>query len=743
MEKINNTSNNSNDIHSPNQAHQYTQNKQEFKITNHTEKDLNNEKFNLYYKENLKQYFQNDKSNLNLNDTKEENFNEEAFKLFLEKMKTKLPCVFRINKANPFVNGNFYNLISNKEKINDTFKLTDFNVDLDNIKLCSNSELVYNINLPRVELKKNLKLKELHKFIHSSVEAGLISRQEAVSMVPPFILNIKKSDKVLDLCAAPGSKTGQFLETKYENTDYSKNEDNGFVISNDNSVTRAYMMTHQLQRFNTADLLVTAHDAKTIPALFKNFTDDDSTCSNFTPCNERIKFDKILADVPCSSDAVMRKLPHKWKTWTPKDGFSLHKLQLDILKKGISLLRIGGEIVYSTCSLNPVENEAVIAEVLRLYPNEIEVVDCSSSFDDTSIIKVREGLTDWKLYIENPENKEELVEVKDIESPMYKKHCQSISESCFNRLDNKQKIELKKCIRILPHDSDTSGFFITLLRKKQVVEVNTEKSNDKDTTQNKEAFDIKIKGGVVLHNYGINLLSMEKHSEELTWLRDYYGLKEDFPFHQLASHSDKTSKINYISKGVYRYLKNDVRQQVKIITCGVRVFSQTRGTFNSINECRYRLCQDGILYALPYVTKRVYEVNEETFKTLLTQGSLKLEEFENRLNNKQLKEDLEKLSIGCIVLYLAKKSNSSSDNKTKIEILKENNSFDKKYAEGKLIEDALCCYLSKCSVTHQISKEFRHMFSIKYGVEVMSFAMDDEAKNQKKNENKDKDNMDI
>ena len=87
------------------------------------------------------------------------------------------------------------------------------------------------------------------------------------------------------------------------------------------------MMTHQLKRLNTVGMAVISHDAQGFPSIYnKN--------------DEKILFDNILCDVPCSSDAVMRKLPHKWKTWSPRDAFGLHKLQLQILRRGISLLKV-------------------------------------------------------------------------------------------------------------------------------------------------------------------------------------------------------------------------------------------------------------------------------------------------------------------------------------------------------------------------------------------------------------------
>lgn len=89
-----------------------------------------------------------------------------------------------------------------------------------------------------------------------------------------------------------------------------------------------------------------------------------------------------MVDVPCSGDGAIRKLPNRWKMWNSKDGMELHEVQIQLLKRAIELTKVGGTIVYSTCSLNPIENEAVISEVLsrakQFSPDKslnLEIVD--------------------------------------------------------------------------------------------------------------------------------------------------------------------------------------------------------------------------------------------------------------------------------------------------------------------------------------------------------------------------------
>jgi len=256
----------------------------------------------------------------------------------LELIEDRFPNNCEINKKN-LNNDNISNTII---EALENIKISHFN--LTNIPKHHN--MIYNINIPRFELKRNEALSNFHKFIQKSVDSGLISRQEAVSMIPPILMELKKGEAVFDTCAAPGSKTAQLLEDFYRDFDFLNPQsilnDSGIVIANDNNYNRAYMMCHQLKRLNTAGMMIISHDAQFFPTIYKTF-------------DERFMFDKILCDVPCSSDAVMRKLPHKWRIWSPKDSFNLHKLQLQILKRGISLLKIGGRIIYSTCSLNPIE----------------------------------------------------------------------------------------------------------------------------------------------------------------------------------------------------------------------------------------------------------------------------------------------------------------------------------------------------------------------------------------------------
>ena len=116
-----------------------------------------------------------------------------------------------------------------------------------------------------------------------------------------------------------------------------------------------------------------------------------------------IQFDKILCDVPCSGDGTHRKNIMVWKNWTCASAIALHRLQLPIAKKGaLELLKVGGTICYSTCSQNPIENEAVVAEILRQSRGTLELVDVREQLGS---FKTRPGVSNWKVIIETKSNR--------------------------------------------------------------------------------------------------------------------------------------------------------------------------------------------------------------------------------------------------------------------------------------------------------------------------------------------------
>jgi multisite-specific tRNA:(cytosine-C5)-methyltransferase len=133
-----------------------------------------------------------------------------------------------------------------------------------------------------------------------------------------------------------------------------------------------------MNRLDTANIAVLNHNAQDYPELYGQ--------------GKRSLFDRVLCDVPCSSVAAIRKMPQRWASWSPKKSHSLHQLQLQILCRGLEVLKVGGRISYSTCSLSPIENEAVVAAALKRYGDRIRIIET-----ELPGFQFQQGLSGWSV----------------------------------------------------------------------------------------------------------------------------------------------------------------------------------------------------------------------------------------------------------------------------------------------------------------------------------------------------------
>ena len=124
--------------------------------------------------------------------------------------------------------------------------------------------MAWQLNLTRRDIRRVEAYFRLHNFLISETESGNISRQETVSMIPPRVLDVKPHHKVLDMCAAPGSKTSQIIEALHaeEGTIPA-----GLVVANDADNSRCYMLVHQAKRLQSPNYIITNHDASCMPNL--------------------------------------------------------------------------------------------------------------------------------------------------------------------------------------------------------------------------------------------------------------------------------------------------------------------------------------------------------------------------------------------------------------------------------------------------------------------------------------------
>lgn len=228
---------------------------------------------------------------------------------------------------------------------------------------------------------------------HPYYYAGLYYIQEPSAMIPASLLPVEEGDRVLDLCAAPGGKATE-LAAKLHGT--------GLLMANDISVSRAMALAKNLQIAGTRNVVVTAETPQNLAAVIPGF------------------FQKVLIDAPCSGEGMFRRDPGMVKSWLAHGPEYYAGIQTEILENAYELLAPGGDMVYSTCTFSPLEDEGMIQSFLKKHP-------------DMTICEVprypgySEGRPDW---------------VPDGDPA------------------------LKKCVRIFPHRAEGEGHFAVLLHKR-------------------------------------------------------------------------------------------------------------------------------------------------------------------------------------------------------------------------------------------------------------------------------------
>ena len=227
---------------------------------------------------------------------------------------------------------------------------------------------------------------------HPYYYAGLYYIQEPSAMIPASLLPVEEGDRVLDLCAAPGGKATE-LAAKLHGT--------GLLVANDISVSRAMALAKNLQIAGTGNAVVTAETPQNLAAVLSGF------------------FQKVLIDAPCSGEGMFRRDPGMVKSWLAHGPEYYASIQTEILESAYELLAPGGDMVYSTCTFSPLEDEGMIQSFLKKH-------------SDMTICEVprypgySEGRPDW---------------VPDGDPA------------------------LKKCVRIFPHRAEGEGHFAVLLHK--------------------------------------------------------------------------------------------------------------------------------------------------------------------------------------------------------------------------------------------------------------------------------------
>jgi NOL1/NOP2/sun family putative RNA methylase len=219
---------------------------------------------------------------------------------------------------------------------------------------------------------------------------GLLHSQALSSVLAAFALGPEPDQTVLDLCAAPGSKTSLLAQLM---------QNKGIIVANDRNPDRLIPLKANLKRLGVTNTVITRYPGQTFP--------------------KRFFFDRVLVDVPCSAEGTLRAGPSGTLRLSTRANQKLTRLQRYLLLMAFDLLKVGGTLVYSTCTYSPDENESAVQFLLDTRPAEIQPIAMDLPHSP--------GLQQWKETSYDP--------------------------------------SIKYCWRIYPQQIDTVGFFMARVNK--------------------------------------------------------------------------------------------------------------------------------------------------------------------------------------------------------------------------------------------------------------------------------------
>lgn len=190
-------------------------------------------------------------------------------------------------------------------------------------------------------------------------QLGMIYVQDAASMIPPVVLDPHPGEFVLDLCAAPGSKTSQLAM-------YMGNA--GVIVANDVSGARLTPLGLNMQRSGIMNTIITLRANRFLQPVF----------------------DKVLVDAPCSGTGTIRRSLKTLQMWSPGLVHRLVAEQRRLIEQGFGCLKPGGVMVYSTCTQEPEENEGLVSWFLSRHP-DAELLDIELDIKRSDAITSFEG----------------------------------------------------------------------------------------------------------------------------------------------------------------------------------------------------------------------------------------------------------------------------------------------------------------------------------------------------------------
>ena len=325
-----------------------------------------------------------------------------------------------------------------------------------------------------------------------------------------------------------------------------------------------------------------------------------------------------------------------WTSWNQMAAVGLHKLQARIAYRGAQLLEIGGRLVYSTCSFNPIENEAIVANLLRQTRGALELVDVSKELPD--LVRTP-GLSTWTI----AEKYGKVLPTHAEIDPQLKK--QFVSALWPPTKEEAEWMHLERCVRVFPHQQNTGGVFITVFNK--VADLPARDAHGSMPKLGRARLPSKVDysptaacygaaarlirdgaapkpdaggakpmeveaaaaaatataGGIpapdapkkVVRGYKEDPFYFNEPAAEGSYwppVKEFYGFDESFPGQNLITRTAAQQKkhIYFVSDLVRSILANNATEALRIINCGVKVLTRSDA---KKKPCDFRLCMDG------------------------------------------------------------------------------------------------------------------------------------------------------
>lgn len=205
----------------------------------------------------------------------------------------------------------------------------------------------------------------------SEYQNGYFYIQDLASILDTLVLDPQKNEDILDMCSAPGSKTTHIAAVT---------RNGAKILANDIEVSRTNSLKNVIEQFGARSAKITLSDGAEFGKKYPNY------------------FDRVLLDAPCSGEGrIYMKVEKSLRFWSIKKVKSIQMIQKSLIESAFKTLKPGGTLVYSTCTLEPDENEGVVSFLLERYSNaKVEKISLVDSPEFTRFKDLTEpGILHW------------------------------------------------------------------------------------------------------------------------------------------------------------------------------------------------------------------------------------------------------------------------------------------------------------------------------------------------------------